>query len=205
MAKIESYFPSIYKIHKIKDFYTLGEAEDKLFEVASFELKRQLDNQFILTADEEGITFFELMAKIRVDPIRESLAFRRERLLQWVSLDVAYTLRFLKRQLTQICGEGNYTIEQNYDAYTLYVDTVLSSIQFQQLRVLFTRIMPCNIVWRVERTVTTPLLEEKLRATLYTRSTHMNIGDIEPYRDNRIKLWKATITTRSKNTRIGDE
>ena len=120
-------------------------------------------------------------------------------------MDQPYTLPYLRQQLDFICGEGKYTLTQNYDKYSLFIDTVLNSHQFKELRILFYRIMPANIHWILGRTVETAIEEYKKRFTFHSPAKKAFIGDIEMYRNNKVPAWIGAFFNATKTTVIGDE
>lgn len=67
-------------------------------------------NQFLMTANEEGIARYERMANIRARP-SESLEVRRSRLLNKFSTYVPYNHYWLKSRLDAVLGEGEHGYE----------------------------------------------------------------------------------------------
>lgn len=107
--------------------------------------ERVLKNQFILTADSEGLARFEGLLGI-VPSKSDTLESRRQRvLLRWF-LQLPYTERMLLEKLVNLCGEGNFTFTKNYDRYQIRIEASLELYgQTKELEELLERMIPCNI------------------------------------------------------------
>lgn len=106
------------------------------------------DNFFFQTMDEGAVSTWEKIFGIVPNPQTETLDFRRERVLNRVSMQPPFTLGFLYQKLDQIIGKGKYEIHVDYPNYTLYI---LSSAENQSYatEVSYTvgRIKPAHIVF----------------------------------------------------------
>lgn len=84
-------------------------AEDPEFVLVWKAAERVLQNEFIATADEYGISRFEKMLKIL--PSREdTLESRRARVQSRWFTDLPYTWRMFLQKLKALCGEQNLSL-----------------------------------------------------------------------------------------------
>ncbi len=145
-ANVGKYFPKIYD--GIYDTDIIIDAENALLDGFFEEVSNLADNQYILTANEEGIGLYEKLYKIVPNPATEDLAFRRARVLNRASLTLPFSMRFLENKLTEIMGEGNYTIEMDYGNYTIKVVSPATSANwYQEISILIGKVKPCNMVF----------------------------------------------------------
>lgn len=155
MVDIKPYFPKLYD--GILEIDNLVDLENKLFHELDGELNRILLNQFIVSCDITTIKLYEDMFKI-ISNINEDVEFRRQRILNRLSMNSAFSLRFLKQKLNEIIGEGNYTIKIDNFNYILYVESqVINQKWFHEVYVTINKIKPANIVF-----VNKPLINENI-------------------------------------------
>ena len=139
-------FPSVYD--GVLEISVLSETDDVLLDQALAKLERAQLNQFILTADEETISVYEKMFSILANPTTETLQFRRERILNRMSLQPPFTMRWLQNKLDGIIGVGKWNAYVDYANRTLYVESFVVNQQwFNELRITINRIKPCNLVF----------------------------------------------------------
>lgn len=163
-------FPSVYD--GVLEISVLAETDDVLLDQALAQLEQAQLNQFILTADEETIEVYEKMFSILANPSTESLEFRRERILNRMSLQPPFTMRWLQNKLDEIIGVGKWNAYVDYANRTLYVESfVVNQLWFNELRITINRIKPCNLVF-----INKPLLIEDVLAseTVFTSAKHYN-------------------------------
>ena len=141
-----SFVPHIYK--DVTEMDALIDAEQKQLSFAQTEASQAFANTFVLTANYEGIEMFEMMLGIIADPTTESLEFRRQRVLNRITLAPPFTFRFLKKKLDDIIGKGAWNAYVDFNNYTLYVESFVVNQQwFNELRITINRIKPCNLVF----------------------------------------------------------
>lgn len=139
-------FPSVYD--GVLEISALSETDDVLLDQALAKLERAQLNQFILTADEETISVYEKMFSILANPTTETLQFRRERILNRMSLQPPFTMRWLQNKLDEIIGVGKWNAYVDYANRTLYIESFVVNQQwFNELRITINRIKPCNLVF----------------------------------------------------------
>lgn len=163
-------FPSVYD--GVLEISVLSETDDVLLDQALAKLERTQLNQFILTADEETISVYEKMFSILANPTTETLQFRRERILNRMSLQPPFTMRWLQNKLDGIIGVGKWNAYVDYANRTLYVESFVVNQQwFNELRITINRIKPCNLVF-----VNKPLIMADVVAneTIVSAAQHYN-------------------------------
>ena len=107
---------------------------------------RVLQNEFIATADEYGISRFEKMLKIL--PFREdTLESRRARVQSRWFTTLPYTWRIFIQKLIALCGENNFIITKQFDFYRIDLEVRLELFgQLEELERLTETMLPCNMV-----------------------------------------------------------
>ena len=163
-------FPSVY--NGVLEISVLSETDDVLLDQSLAKLERAQLNQFILTADEETISVYEKMFSILTNPTTETLQFRRERILNRMSLQPPFTMRWLQNKLDGIIGVGKWNAYVDYANRTLYIESFVVNQQwFNELRITINRIKPCNLVF-----VNKPLIMADVVAneTIVSATQHYN-------------------------------
>lgn len=214
--KIIETVPHIY--NGFIEMESLVNSEDRIWDTAELETVSLWNNQFILTADIKGIEYYEGMIDILANPSIETLEFRRLRLLRRRATKPPFTFRFLKYRLDEIIGVNKWTAYVDFNAYTLYIESVTSDQNWaHEVQVLLNDIKPANIVF-----VNTPLIKNsialseqilynKLRAnyvlgTLWTMGTHpfISMGADEVIKMATIPSLKAALFSDVATFTIGD-
>lgn len=140
------YLPPWFR--RILDFQEICKTESTQMEALAAAINAVADNFFFQTMDEGAVSTWEKIFGIVPNPQTETLDFRRERVLNRVSMQPPFTLGFLYQKLDQIIGKGKYEIHVDYPNYTLYI---LSSAENQSYatEVSYTvgRIKPAHIVF----------------------------------------------------------
>lgn len=142
-----SYLPPF--MAELKEIRVLLEAENPEFRLVWQATERVLANEFILTADEYGISRYEHMMGL-LPSNGQTLEERRQQVLLKNQDALPYTLRQLEEMLKGLCGEKGYTIRLAAETYFVNVlvrgtadsgrDTLLSVIEkFLQ------EWLPCNM------------------------------------------------------------
>ena len=121
-------------------------AENIIFQEALNEIEIINDNQFILTANSNGLKRFEKMLGI-VASNNESLESRRTKILLKWNDKIPYTYTNFLKKLDIICGEKNYIAKEHFSDYLLEIVTFLYGYgQVDQVEELIKTMLPCNIV-----------------------------------------------------------
>jgi len=144
-------------LRNLKEFKEIAKALTPEIELMLAAIDSTLNNLYIETADEAGIARFESIVGITPKG-DDSLASRRNTvLIQWNNATI-YTRATLNNLLTAICGEGNFSIEENYAEYSMNIhirtnvdgmDTYISN--------LLSNILPCNLAVTYHSTIDTTL------------------------------------------------
>lgn len=141
-----SFVPRIYK--DVTEMDAIIDAEQEQLSYAQTEASQAFANTFVLTANYEGIEMFEMMLRIIADPTTESLEFRRQRVLNRITLSPPFTFRFLKKRLDDIIGKDAWNAYVDFNNYTLYVESsALNQNWYQELEFTINLIKPCNIIF----------------------------------------------------------
>lgn len=148
MADIAKYFPDLLK--EIKQFKELAVAENLELGFLSAELENVMNDQFISTALNTGVSRREEMLNIK--PMStDTLQERKFRLMAKYNEDVPYTWRKLEEVLTTLCDETGYRIEYSRGEYSLVVKLELTNKKNEiTVRDLLERITPVNLLLTVE-------------------------------------------------------
>lgn len=144
--KASSYVPQIYK--GFTEMEDLIAVEDNILDAAENEKKNLEDNQYVLTANEYGIEQYEDMLDIIPNPAVETLQFRRDRIINRLSMTPPFTFRLLKKKLDEIIGVGKWKAYIDFSTYTLYVESSANNqIWFEEILITMTNLKPANIVF----------------------------------------------------------
>ncbi|MEG1803545.1 MAG: putative phage tail protein [Lachnospiraceae bacterium] len=160
--KCSSYVPQIYS--GFVEMEELISAEDVILDNAEIEKNNLQNNQFVLTANEYGIEQYENMLSIIPNPSTETLEFRRDRIINRLSMTPPFTFRFLKKKLDEIIGVGKWKAYIDFSNYTLYVESSANNqIWFEEIIITMSNLKPANIVFINQPLITQGLvLSEKI-------------------------------------------
>lgn len=124
-------------------------AENKVLQDAILNLEKIDNNQYITTADSNGLKLFEQMLGISTLP-SETLESRRKKILsKWNDQDTYTYAAFLKK-LDIICGSGKYRIVDYFKQYMIELHTNLSAYgEMEELERVIDYMIPCNIQMNV--------------------------------------------------------
>jgi hypothetical protein len=117
------------------------------FDIAWRAVDRTLNNRFIATADEYGISRFEKLLDIYPES-NDTLESRRSRVRSKWFNQIPYTMKVLLQKLTVLCGDADFTLTNNFETgYTLTLETDLELYgQVEELEDIINTMLPCNIV-----------------------------------------------------------
>lgn len=168
MSSLTIYAPNIYS--DIVEMQALLGAEDEEFNILADEMETFKNNQYITTADVDGIVLFENQLGIIADPSIETLEFRKARLINRLSTSTPFTYFFLVERLNNIIGENLYILSINYSDYELVIESSAEDqTWFHEIRVTINSIKPANMVF-----INRPLVTD----TIYTNE-QINLTDIQ--------------------------
>lgn len=108
-------------VAEYEEIQEITETENPEFRLAIKKVSQAKENQFIISADEEGISRFERLLGIGSKE-KASLEDRRKEILaRWNDVSV-YTYKGLILRLNQLLGVGNYEIYPRFDNYELELE-----------------------------------------------------------------------------------
>lgn len=141
---LKQYMPAYYD--GIREMNELLNIEDNLFSEYSIEFGKVKANQFIMTADLDGIEIYERILGITATT-GESLDFRRSRALnRWVDI-VPYTHNALYSKIARLQGNENFQIIYDQEKYKITVITSLTIFgQVEELINTLDYMLPANLI-----------------------------------------------------------
>ena len=140
------YWPRWFR--EILDFQALCQTEGEELRVMARFMDRVRANLFVQTMDEQTTADWEKIVRIVPNPLTETLQFRRDRILNRLSMHPPFTLTFLYQRLDALFGPGNWEVEVDYPNYTLYIEADVDDQQyFSEMSVTMDLIKPCHIVY----------------------------------------------------------
>ncbi|WP_313803245.1 putative phage tail protein [Cytobacillus sp.] len=145
---ILSYLPSI--LRDIKELIEIAQVEKPALEAIWKNIENALNNQFVVSANESGLSRYEKMLKIS-SPATDSIETRRFRILTRYQEQAPYTWKLLKQLLDNLLGEGQYELKRDVATKTISVKIELTvKGQFDAVVVMLERITPQNMVLDVQ-------------------------------------------------------
>lgn len=140
------YWPKWFR--EILDFQALRRTEGEELRAMAQAMEQVRQNLFVQTIDEGTTAQWEAIFRIVPNPVTETLDFRRNRILNRLSLRPPFTLTFLYKRLDSLFGPGNWNVEVDYPNYTLYIEADVADQQyFSEMSVTMDIIKPCHIVY----------------------------------------------------------
>lgn len=140
------YVPHIYS--GFAEVENLIASEDPLVKDVEQAVLELQNNQFVLTANEEGIAHYESMLNIIPNPSSETLEFRKQRVLNRIAFASSLTTESLKKRLDSTIGSGKYSLYVDYENYTIYVESAAANQNwFNEILITMARTKPANMVF----------------------------------------------------------
>ena len=142
--KLINYLP--YVVRDYAEFKGISEAEQPEFESAWGSSDDLLNNQFISTAGNLGLSRWEKILGVTPKGT-DTLEDRRFRILTRLNEELPYTLSQLRNILETLCGSGNYSAEVMEGTYQLIVKIGLAAKNnFSDVESLLDRVVPQNLI-----------------------------------------------------------
>lgn len=133
---------------EIGEFQEIAKTEQEQLEQLAKAVQTTQGNLFFQKMDRGAVEEWEKIFHIIPNPKMETLEFRRLRLLNRISIRPPFTLGFLYQKLDELIGTGKWTVEVDYDQYTLYVESAAENQSYaQEIAVTMEAIKPCHIVY----------------------------------------------------------
>lgn len=161
---------------EVLDYQQMCQTEEQQFALLAEEINRVADNFFLQTMDLGTVQLWENVFHITANPSTESLQFRRERIINRISMRPPYTLGFLYQMLDRLIGEGQWTVEVDYPNYALYIEAGAEGQSYwQELTYTVNHIKPAHITY-ISRPLlrTGMLLNERIESVRYEWNYHMD-------------------------------
>lgn len=140
-----SYLPPYLQEYN-KETVAALQAENPEFVLVWNAVERVLNNEFIESADEYGISRFEKILNI-LPSTEDTLESRRARVqARWYNV-IPYTIRTLISKLVALCGDSDFTITKEYMQYKIEIFTSLELFgQVDELERIIDNMIPCNMI-----------------------------------------------------------
>lgn len=146
-VNLVSYLPPL--MAKFKEIAITLEAENSEFTLIWNTADRILQNEFIETADEYGISRFEKMLNI-LPYNTDTLEDRRFRILTMYNTNTACTQKVLENMLDSLCGKGKWKCNLSVQTFTVSIKVALESIsQKNSIEEFLKQFLPCNLIYNI--------------------------------------------------------
>lgn len=171
--KVVDYLPTV--VRGYQEFQAIAAAQQPELEEAWVQADRLLDNQFLSTAGEPGLSRWERILEITPKGT-ESLDDRRFRVQARLNERLPYTMRRLREILTTLCGvDGSTAVVQDY---TLIVRVALTAkSNYSDVAALLERVAPENLVIDLSLLYNTHAKLAKYTHAELSRWTHKELRD----------------------------
>jgi hypothetical protein len=141
---ILSYLPEI--LASADCMKAISAAQNPKLSSAYEDIDKLLDNQFIISADENGIKRWERILGIS-PKATNTLQDRRFRVLSRVNSKLPYTIKRLHEQLEILCPDEGFELELEAQYFTLRIRVALAAKeQFDEVEKLTARQSPANLI-----------------------------------------------------------
>lgn len=172
---IIGYLPSV--LHEIKEIIAIANVEEPILETLWEQIENTLNNQFVLTANAEGLSRYEKMLKLQAGE-SESIETRRFRILTRYQEQPPYNYKVLKQLLDSLLGEGQYLLERNVAEKWIKVRLELTvKRQFEAVEVMLERITPQNMLLTIELRYNQHVLLKKYTHEQLKAFTHRQLRE----------------------------
>ena len=143
--RLLDYLPPV--LREVLEFQTINAANEPEIAVAWDAAALLLANQFLETADENGVAVWERELKIYPKDT-DTLEVRKARVKAKWNLELPYTMRWLQNWLTAQYGNlGRVTISYDLTKYTLIVRVPYKEqYDYSEALDLLSRVVPCNVI-----------------------------------------------------------
>lgn len=146
-----SYLPPY--LRKYKEQNNVLTVENPEFVIVWDAANRVLNNEFIATADEYGISRYEKILGV-LPFVEDTIESRRARVQSRWFTSIPYTMKSLLAKLIALCGENNFTVKKQFSIYHIYIDVRLELLgQVEELERMLQIMIPCNIVVNTQNVI----------------------------------------------------
>lgn len=138
--------PPVYR--NVQDYQQICDAEKAEFDLLANSVEGIQNNFFFQTMDEDSVAQWEKVFHIVAVPEKESLEFRRQRVMTRIATRPPYTLGFLYQKLDELIGAGEWTCSITYPLYELRLTTsAKNQSYYDEVTHLINQIKPAHIVF----------------------------------------------------------
>ena len=147
--KLLDYLPPV--LREVAEFQAINEANEPELVLAWDALELVMDNQFLDSADENGVRMWEWELKIRPKDT-DSLELRKMRIRAMWGMQPPYTLPWLRKWITGLCGEQGH--QEWTDEYQIHIQLDHSVLENgndlrREITALLLMVRPTNMLMEV--------------------------------------------------------
>ncbi len=169
IVQLENYLPEYLK--EYKELFKIMEVENPEFNLAIKQTEKILNNLFISTCDEDGISKFEKLMNI-IPFKNDRLKGRISRVMSRWYEELPYSLKFLIRKLNNLCGVDNYELDIN--GYLLNITTHFEyPNQIEEITYLLENVLPANMKYTLTNKISTEITDNKVTPTIIIMSNEI--------------------------------
>lgn len=147
VVDIKEYWSPV--VSETLEFKVIADAENPEFNYLWEKIYGLVDEYFVKSASEYGVSRMEKLLKI-VPLSSATLDERKDTIIWKMNLRLPYTMRFLKNILASMVGEENRIVEHDNDTQTLTVKIKEGLTDMGQLRKDLEKIIPQNLILKLE-------------------------------------------------------
>ena len=140
--RLKKYLPKF--MGEIKEFQELDQVVSLEIDKIRDKLEQLQANQFIESANDEGLRRYEQILGLSS---ASDLETRRFNILNKYNSTIPFTLRWLTNMLNTTLGKGNFLLDMDYRCYTLTISVV--SLKEYIIPMIYNDLrkkIPCNLV-----------------------------------------------------------
>lgn len=142
--KLRDYRPWYYR--GVVESEALMDAEQPEFDSAKARADADWDDRFVISAGARGVRRYEKIVEVHADERGETMEFRRGRIVNRLTTMPPFPMRFLRKKLDQIVGEGLWGLGMDYGNYALTIRVHRTDRDWRgELLATLRAILPANI------------------------------------------------------------
>lgn len=143
--KLSNYMPKLYK-NNVEMTNIIYSEEEELENGLKNDINSLFNNEFVITATEDGIKRYEDLLGIPLDENKDNIEYRRARILSKLSTSGVLTYKWLENNLINLVGKNNYQI--NLDNLNYLLNINISNVYSNTAETLYTiyrPLIPANL------------------------------------------------------------
>ena len=114
--RLNKYLPDF--VRNIREIQELDKALTPELDELNHTIQQIQKNQFVETANHEGLSYYERMLKIKPD---KDIEIRRFNILAKFNATIPFTMRWLQNTLNSTIGKESYLLNLDHTSYTLTI------------------------------------------------------------------------------------